>query len=343
MKTQEFEIVQALSSVDLPEPLIHDGNIKELIRAMASDQKAVAFDAKRLEQVRQEQKEGNFVGNWLKDRDDKVQDAQIELNKSIGRLTQTSSQLLIVNTAISKVLNDQQNVLLAQQHTLKQQTDTLEEQNRKILEQQKLLEEQQKQINEANQGLMEAKGVTQEQARELVGCVVRVTEAEKRIDVSGETLRAALEQQMNASVAECIAGLNEGFTQQELRHHALERQFDSAFALQARDTKAELERFARAATEWRNDIEQQLQGDIKAVMEQTSAQEATVQKLNDALAAQLNTVRKDLNETLEQKELSLHAAQRKSAVRNRLSQVAVAGLAVASLFWQIAQHFALMP
>ena len=169
LNNQELQIVQVFSSVDIPEKIIRDSNIKDLIRDMTAEQDSVQSDARRLEQLRQEKKEGNFIANWWNDRDDKVQDAQIDLNKSIGRLTQKSSQLLIVNTAISKVLHDQQRILLEQQNILKRQTYTLEEQNRKILEQQKLLEKQQQDINKANQGLMEAKGITQEQAQQLVG------------------------------------------------------------------------------------------------------------------------------------------------------------------------------
>jgi hypothetical protein len=90
----------------------------------------VQSDSDRLEALRKEEKK---YLNWLYDRDDKVQDAQLDLNKSIGRLTQTSSQLLIVNTAISKVLNDQQHILLEQQTMLKSQADTLGEQNNQIL------------------------------------------------------------------------------------------------------------------------------------------------------------------------------------------------------------------
>ena len=178
LNNQELQIVQVFSSVDIPEKIIRDSNIKDLIRDMTAEQDSVQSDARRLEQLRQEKKEGNFIANWWNDRDDKVQDAQIDLNKSIGRLTQKSSQLLIVNTAISKVLHDQQRILL--------ETYTLEEQNRKILEQQKLLEKQQQDINKANQGLMEAKGITQEQAQQLVGCVKLVKEAENRIGASCE-------------------------------------------------------------------------------------------------------------------------------------------------------------
>lgn len=106
LNKQELEIIQVFSSVSVPEKIIRDSNIKELIQGMTAEQEAVHADARRLERLRQEKKEGNFIGNWWHDRDDKVQDAQIDLNKTIGRLTQKSSQLLIVNTAISKVLND---------------------------------------------------------------------------------------------------------------------------------------------------------------------------------------------------------------------------------------------
>lgn len=262
LNKQELQIIQAFSSVDVPERIIRDSNIKELLHGMTAEQDAVQSDARRLERLRQEKKDGNFIGNWWNDRDDKVQDAQIDLNKSIGRLTQKSSQLLIVNTAISKVLNDQQRILLEQQNILKRQTDTLEEQNRKILEQQKLLEKQQQDINKANQGLMEAKGITQEQAHKLVGCVVRVTEAEKKIDVANEALRVALEQHMHDSVAQCIASLNSGFSEQAQRHDAFEHQLKSAFTAQSRHTQTELERFSAESTQLKSALEQQLETTI---------------------------------------------------------------------------------
>src|SRR5690606_9176297 len=132
----------------------------------------------QLERARSEQKNGNAITNWWNDRNDAVQDAQIDLNRSIGTLTEKTSQLLIVNTAISKVLHDQQGILLQQQDQLQQQASTLQEQNNQILDQQKALERQQQEINAANKGLMEAKGISQEQAQKLVGCVALVTEAE---------------------------------------------------------------------------------------------------------------------------------------------------------------------
>ena len=136
LNKQELQIIEVFSSVNIPEKIIRDSNIKELINGMLSAQDAVATNAEQLAQLRREKKEGNFLGNWWDDRGEKIQDAQLDLNQTIGRLTAKSSQLLIVNTAISKVLTDQQRILLEQQNILKQQTNTLEQQNRKILEQQ---------------------------------------------------------------------------------------------------------------------------------------------------------------------------------------------------------------
>jgi hypothetical protein len=399
LKTQELQIIQAFSSLDVPERIIRDSNIKELLQGMLAEQDAIQSDARRLERLRQEKKDGNFIGNWLKDRDDKVQDAQIDLNKSIGRLTQKSSQLLIVNTAISKVLNDQQRILLEQQNILKQQADTLADQNSKILEQQNLLARQQQDINKANQGLMEAKGITQEQAQQLVGCVKLVKEAEIRISAANQSLMSRVEQKLHDSVEQCLGRLSNGFAEQVQRHAALEQQLTSAFSTQSQHAQAELARVSSETAEFKINIGQQLQAHIHTVQEKTAAQAAAAQQLHEAIRTQLEKLQQDVVAAVEQQVLALretvngfekkheavqqeqatalqaqrdslvssvqrleanlsdkaevlnrteaqltdmHAEQQKSASKNRLAFAAVACLALASLGWQVAQHFALV-
>lgn len=271
LNKQELEIIHAFSSVEVPEKIIRDSNIRELILGMRTEQEAVQTDAQRLERLRQEKKEGNFFGNWLNDRDDKVQDAQIDLNKTIGRLTQKSSQLLIVNTAISKVLNDQQRILLEQQNILKQQTDTLEEQNRKILEQQNLLEKQQQDINKANQGLMEAKGITQEQAQQLVGCVKLVKEAESRISEANQTLRSGIEQNLHDSVERYLGRLNSGFAEQEQRYDAFEQQVIGGFSTQSQQAQEALERIAADSAQLNANLQEQLASTVATLGQQREA------------------------------------------------------------------------
>lgn len=265
LNKQELQIIQAFSSVDVPERIFRESNIKELIQGMTAEQDTVQSEARRLERLRQEKKDGNFIGNWWNDRDDKVQDAQIDLNKSIGRLTQKSSQLLIVNSAISKVLSDQQRILLDQQQTLKHQTDTLQEQNCKIFEQQKLLEKQQQDINRANQGLMEAKGLTQEQAQRLVGCVKQVSEAEDRISTSNQALRSGVQDYLNNSVKQCLESLNTGFTDQKQRFANLQQEIMSAFSVQAQQAQAELVRIAADNARHKSILEEKLKSTISAL------------------------------------------------------------------------------
>lgn len=194
---KEVQIVAALSSADLPEALIGDSCVKELISAVMGSQQKAKSANDSLDKARREKNEQNMFSNWWNNTEDKVKDAQLNLTSSIANLNRHSSQLLIFNTAISKVLCDQQNILLRQQQLLEDQASELNLQNLQILAQQKSIEAQQIEIRSANQGLLEAKGVTAEQARELVGCVQRVESAEQRITQVNQHLLTAIEQYLD--------------------------------------------------------------------------------------------------------------------------------------------------
>lgn len=105
---QGLQIVQAFSSMEVSEQIIRSANIRELVGGMLSAQDEVGKSVEEVERARRERKGGSLIGNWWKDRDDKLLNAQSDLQKSIGSLSQKSSQLLIVNAAISRGLSDQQ-------------------------------------------------------------------------------------------------------------------------------------------------------------------------------------------------------------------------------------------
>jgi hypothetical protein len=219
--THELQVVQAFSALTIPEQIVRDSNIGELIEGMVAETKSVKVGAKRLDELRQEMKDSNFVSNLWNGQDEKVKAAQLDLNQAMGRLTQRSSQLLVVNTAISKVLSDQQKILLEQQELLAAQAHELRRQNEKILEQQDQLAEQQKGLIAANQGLMEAKGITQEHAMQLVGCVTRIMEAEGKIEAANLAMRSALKNDMQEVVAQCDEHVRDALTdtQKQLQTH----------------------------------------------------------------------------------------------------------------------------
>lgn len=314
--TQELQIVEAFSAISVPEKIMQESNIKELVQAIVGEQEAVRGNAASLERLRREKSDGNFFGNWWNDRDDKVQEAQLTLSSSIGRLTQTSSRLLVVNTAISKVLSDQQNILLQQQKVLEQQARELKAQNDKILDQQQQLAEQQVKINAANQGLMEAKGVTQEQAEKLVGCVVRVSEAERKIDLANELLRTTMQAELREALAQCAARVDDGFAQLDQARLESERGLEDLLARRMRESQEALAGFeARLKAELGAGL-----GELLAPVEQKiAAQRAEFDQRIDALQA-------------------AQAAQAAAARKTGLIVALAAGAALLSLGWQIAGH-----
>lgn len=213
---KEVQIVNALSSADLPENIIGESCVKQLISAVVNAQQETNKAASSLEAARVIKNSSNFFSNWWNNTEDSIKDAQLRLSTTVANLNRHSSQLLIFNTAISKVLCDQQDVLLRQQRILEEQAEQLKQQNLGILMQQKALEEQQIEIAKANQGLLEAKGVTAEQARNLVDCVQRVEAAEERISQLHSNLLSAIDARLeqavsdvNASFAPAVTGLEE--------------------------------------------------------------------------------------------------------------------------------------
>ncbi|WP_205951881.1 hypothetical protein [Pantoea stewartii] len=338
LNKQELQVIQAFSSADLPERVFRDSNIKELITSMTEEQQTVQKSAKDLDRLRREQRDGNFITNWWNDRDDLLQDAQIDLNKSIGRLTQKSSQLLIVNTALSKLLNEQQQILLNQQNILESQTRSLAEQHGQILKQQVLLEEQQKEINKANQGLMDAKGVTQDQAKQLIGCVKRVTEAENKIGEANATLLAELEQHITNFSSDLAQKLQSGLDQQVKRHSILEQTMVDNQAVQ----KGFVEKMQQSLLQEQQFLHQQQLAELERNrLDLFNSVKSTVNQC-DALQHELSVVvaqHADSQTGIDNVIAELKVNFFKFRFRNRVVLTVMACIVGLSVGWQIAQHF----
>lgn len=305
---QELQIVQAFSSVEVSEQIIRSVDIKELVGGMLSAQDEVGRSAEELERARQEKKGGSLIGNWWKDRDDKLQDAQIDLQKSIGSLSQKSSQLLIVNAAISRVLSDQQHVLLHQQNMLRQQADLLEEQNRRILGQQRALEQQQQEIDLANRGLLEARDVTAEQTDRLVGSVKRLEQAESQMEALNQQMVVCVAEDLVTAVSDWrtrLDDLGRDFTQ---RQAGLEKKLFDEFRDHLDQVRTELEAAADRSAACSVELERKLQQQAQAGQARIEAQEAAARQLREALSERLAQFRQEVVATLEQNVLPLRKA-----------------------------------
>jgi hypothetical protein len=330
----ELQVVQAFSALTIPEKIVRDSNIRELIEGMIVETSSVKDKSRQLELRRREKKDGNFVSNLWNDRDEKVKDAQLDLNQAMGRLTQRSSQLLVVNTAISKVLSDQQIVLLKQQELLAEQARELKRQNEQILEQQDQLAEQQEGLNAANQGLLEAKGITQEQAIQLVGCVTRVTKAESKINASNEALRSALVNDMQGVVAQCDERVGGVLIELRSSQQDFERRQDETTHRWSTRVRDALGQLATNSEAYRSDVTAQLQTHMQATSTALAAYDVAATQ-TALVVHQVETKQKVLESTV----ADLRAQQAKTAQQNRIAFAIVACVAVLSLGWQVVHHF----
>jgi len=339
-------VVNAFSKVDIPKDIFKSSQLHDLVSNIQTDRNTVISDVDRVERLRKEAAAGNFVSNLIKGRKGKLQDAQLDLNSSIGSLTERSAQLLVVNTAISKILMEQQETLARQQRTLETQAADIKKQNKEIAEQQALLGEQQDKTDKVTKGLLELTDLTSEQAAQLIDCVDRVETAENRLEHANRELRVELERRFEDAVSACLQRLKEvsetlsddysrlshnlrtelqsGLLSAEERISAqalaaeqfnralnqrqgeFEQQLTSAFSTQSQHAQAELERFASDSAEFKTDIGQQLQAHIQTVLEKTAAQDAAAQQLHETISLQLKKLQQDIFSKIDQKVLALN-------------------------------------
>lgn len=250
--SQEMTIVSAVASLPLPPMKEMGSRLKTLVKQVTDGRDSVSKNAAALARARMEEKEGNLITNWWNNRGDAVKDAQLDLSKSIGHLTSSTSELLLINTAISKVLNDQQIILLDQQHKLEDQAEHIRIQNNQILRQQKIQEKQQEAIIAANRGIMEAKGITNEQAAKLVGCVELTLEARRAMEEANRKLHDQFETslaELNVSLSTKLkAHHDDVILPIHDRHNALSEEF--------RKTQAEFAGFVEMTLESRGVMEE---------------------------------------------------------------------------------------
>lgn len=307
---QELQIVQAFSSMEVSERIIRSADIRELVGGMLSAQDEVGRNAEEVERARQEKKGGSLIGNWWKDRDDKLLDAQIDLQKSIGSLSRKSSQLLIVNAAISRVLSDQQRSLLQQQNMLKQQADLLEEQNRRILGQQRALEQQQREVDAASQGWLEARDLSAEQTDQLAGSMRRLEQAELQMEALNQQLISSVAEDLVTVVSDWRIRLDDLARDFKERHLGLERKLFADFHDHIDQVRLELEANADTVAGLSADLERKLERQTQACQDRSEAQEAAARQLREALAERLKQLRQETLDTLEQSILPLRRALR---------------------------------
>ena len=336
-------VVQAAAPVDAAPQPRKESEAKELVGAMEAEHSAVQSDAehlevqrkyqKRLGLLRQGKKDDGMVGNLLSNQEDKVQDAQIALNRSMERLTHKSMQLLVDNTCVIDLHDARQTSMQAQQDALQQQARAMTDQHQKLLEQHDALRQQQKSIQTAHQGLLQAKGITSEHAQRLVGCVVEVTEAGQKLALANLQLRAELEHNVQAAVQQCRDQLGTGFSDMNERLRSFEAESHSMLRTLVQQTTQQLALFKEESDAFETRTQQKLQAHIHAVLDETTVRHAQLleQRTHDltsflqqktlALDEAMHRVEQAVQQSLQAQSLALTA--QRAALESSLQSVAV--------------------
>ncbi|MDN4039969.1 hypothetical protein [Massilia sp. YIM B02443] len=193
----DLQIVEAFSRVAVPESILKNSNVSQLVAEMNLAKTTLDSAAAKLNALRQQKKESNFLSNMWNDQDDKIEDAQVALDKNVRWLSSLSSKLLILNTAMAKIMHGQQGVLQDQQLALTDQARGIERQNVQIKAQQDGLERNQREFNKAVAALAKATELTHAQAGELMRCIEKVALSEQRMLASYEQIAATVDERLH--------------------------------------------------------------------------------------------------------------------------------------------------
>ncbi len=90
-KSQELIIVKAISEMVIPDEIFENSQFKEVITNYKDSQDKVNSSLNTLESARKAVEEGNFFGNLIKRRKGVLQNAQLNLNVSLGVIPTTKS------------------------------------------------------------------------------------------------------------------------------------------------------------------------------------------------------------------------------------------------------------
>lgn len=200
---EELRIIEALSSVNIPDEVFRNSNISYLVDDMIKDQTAVDLNSKKLAQSFLSNQEEGVVSQGVEANISPLQEKSTHLKELIENLEKKSSQLLIINITLSKVINDQQKNLLSQKNQLI---------------------EQQQQVDTFGQRLVETETVVKKQTKELADFSLQLLKNEKKIEDSSNALIWDLEQKIYDSNEQCLDQLNAGFAEQQEFYNTFEQE-----------------------------------------------------------------------------------------------------------------------
>ncbi|MGK5035434.1 hypothetical protein [Janthinobacterium sp. LB3P118] len=239
-----MQIVEAFSNVTVPDDILRNSNVPQMVEDMRSTKKRLETSEERLSQLRREKNDGNFISNIWNDRSDQIDDAKDNVNNEFRKLGVLSSNLLILNTAMAKIMNGQQKALQGQQIALDHQASDIKKQNSNIKEHQELHANTLREFSKVVDSLKETKSLTQAQAIDLIKCAQKLAESEKSMIKSHELLIDKVEERLRIISSDWTEIIANRLAQFDQVHMAIEMRVAERLAMSetnARDKFLEAE------------------------------------------------------------------------------------------------------
>lgn len=177
-------IVNALSDIDISTNK-QFRNINQLIVDVQNAGTKTQDAVKRAKAARSDIEDNGIISNWWNDREDYLKKANENLAYSVADLSEKSSNLLIMNVAISSQLYAQQQTLNDQQSKIKRQTDILSDQQTQLGSQQSKIRDQQDQLMMANKKIYDQQIQLSQQQNKLKDQQDKIKEQTVKIEEQG--------------------------------------------------------------------------------------------------------------------------------------------------------------
>lgn len=274
---EELRIIEALSSVNIPDEVFRNSNISYLVDDMIKDQTAVDLNSKKLAQLFLSNQEEGVVSQGVEANISPLQEKSTHLKELIENLEKKSSQLLIINITLSKVINDQQKNLLSQKNQLI---------------------EQQQQVDTFGQRLVETETIVKKQTKELADFSLQLLKNEKKIEDSSNALIWDLEQKIYDSNEQCLDQLNAGFAEQQEFYNTFEQEIMDFVSDKFQEVKDEQENLSTDIDETSVKLENKLKEFFSSDINESASK--LEEQLKECFYNDINQVTSKLEEQLKE-------------------------------------------
>lgn len=274
---EELRIIEALSSVNIPDEVFRNSNISYLVDDMIKDQTAVDLNSKKLAQLFLSNQEEGVVSQGVEANISPLQEKSTHLKELIENLEKKSSQLLIINITLSKVINNQQKNLLSQKNQLI---------------------EQQQQVDTFGQRLVETETIVKKQTKELADFSLQLLKNEKKIEDSSNALIWDLEQKIYDSNEQCLDQLNAGFAEQQEFYNTFEQEIMDFVSDKFQEVKDEQENLSTDIDETSVKLENKLKEFFSSDINESASK--LEEQLKECFYNDINQVTSKLEEQLKE-------------------------------------------